>query len=97
MLHSLFLYKLHNHLLPPGVQSYYTLSSQVHQHDTRRADKLHVAPIGSGLKKRSLHHQAAIHYKKYPNLQLHLPLISFKYHTKIMLLCEDEMSIYVYY
>ena len=91
----MFLYKLHNNLLPPGIQSYYTLNNQVHQHNTRHAGDLHVSNVGGALMKRSLHHQSAMFYSKYPNLQTHLPIISYKYQTKIMLL-SDDLSLYVY-
>ena len=91
----MFLYKLQNNLLPPGIRSYYSTNNQIHQHDTRHSDKLHVSNFNSGLSKRSLHHQSAMLYRKYPNLQTHLPITSYKYHTKIMLLCDD--SLFVYY
>ena len=85
----IFLYKLHNNLLPPGTQSYYTLNNQIHQHVTRHSNSLHVSGVASALMKRSLHHQSAIFYRKYPNLPTHLPYVSYKYHTKNMLICED--------
>ena len=88
----MFLYKLMNNQLPPGVRSSYMFNSEVHNHSTRfsQSQGLRMSTMTGGLKNRGFRHQTALLQAERPDIDYNVPIASFKYCLKTSLLCTEE-------
>ena len=61
-------------------------SHDLHSHDTRQADNIHIESVTLPVRKRSLRYQACTIYNCDDELLYNLPFVSFKYMIKTRLL-----------
>jgi len=82
----IFLYKLHQNMVPPAISSTYQFNSNVHSHVTRHSQNLHVNHVSSALRHRSLRHQAITLHNSDDNIDYDISYQSFKFFIKTILL-----------
>jgi len=81
-----FLHKIINATCPVAVKSLFPFNSDVHGHNTRQSQNIHIQQVNCDARKHSLRHQASLLYSCGDHIAYDTPFVSFKYHVKNILL-----------
>ena len=86
----MFIYKLLNNQLLPGIQSSFVFNNHIHDHSTRHSGGIHMHTINCTTRQNAIRHQSAVLYNKRPDINYNVPITSFKFCLKTTLLYSDD-------
>ena len=81
-----FLYKLINNVVPKSISTIFQFNHDLHSHDTRQSDNLHVESITYTPRKRCIRYQASILYSCDDAIMYDMTFAAFKFNIKTRLL-----------
>ena len=82
----LFLYKVVNTVVPSAISSMFVFNCDVHDHDTRQANNIHVDPVHCDIRIKCIRYQATTLYNFSDGLNYDVSYQCFKYLIKNFLL-----------